>query len=336
MRNERAGPAGKHSISADSAAARHPSCDSLPEPLRRFALLTAATDIPVLLYGETGCGKSDLARRIHELGPRSTRPFVHVNCASIPAALFEREMFGHVRGAFTDAKESRPGFFEEANGGTLLLDELGELPMDLQPKLLAVLDEGIIRRLGSTRAIRVHVRIIAATNRDLFAMIRRNEFRADLFYRCAVLEYRIPPLRQRRDELPGLAQQLLDRVGTGAPPCLADETLHIFQRYAWPGNIRELDNALMHATARAGGGTIRPKHLPQRLRQNVQAAAGVDGEPLESGRPGRYTAPRDPGEEVALIREALREEGFNRTRAARRLGMARATLWTKLHRYGII
>lgn len=307
----------------------------LSRTIRDFAQLAAKTDTPVLLYGETGCGKNHLARHVHDLSARAHKPFVHVNCASIPASLFEREMFGHNRGAYTGAHESSPGFFEEANRGTLFLDELGELPLELQPKLLAVLDHGTIRRLGSTREISVRFRLLTATNRDLYAMVGSKQFRADLFYRCAVLEFRIPPLRKRCDELYDLTTQLLRRISLQEPPGVDDRVYEIFRNYSWPGNIRELDNALRHAAVQANGETIMPRHLPARLQCYATGPrwheAGNDGATTRA----RYSAPANPGEEIALITEALRAENYNRTRAARRLGMARGTLWAKIHRYGI-
>lgn len=236
----------------------------LPSKIRTFAALAAETHGGVLLDGETGSGKTHLARLIHQLSPRAGKPFVEINCASIPENLFEREMFGHVRGAFTDAKESRAGIFETAHGGTLFLDEIGELPLPVQPKLLCALEEGLIRRLGSVRPIATDVRIITATNRNLHEMIEQKQFRQDLYYRINVMEHHVPPLRDRRGDLPTLIRHLLTRNAPHGshPPALSAEALEILRFYRWPGNIRELDNALRQAVVYSRGSTIEPQHLP--------------------------------------------------------------------------
>ncbi|HEX7243554.1 MAG TPA: sigma-54 dependent transcriptional regulator [Longimicrobiaceae bacterium] len=295
-----------------------------------FAGLVADSGHPVLLLGETGCGKTHLAREIHARSLRARKPFVRVNCAAIPEGLFEREMFGHVRGAFTDAREGGAGFFEAADGGTLFLDEVGEIPLNVQPKLLAALEEGGFRKLGSPREVRVSVQIIAATNRDLAEMVELKRFRRDLFYRFSVLQYRIPPLRERRAELPELIHGLLRKIASPgtAGEALAKEALALLLDYPWPGNIRELDNALRAGVVFARGGTIQPVHLPVHLRSWRPLAADPDEGP---GR--RYAAPRDAGRELNMIRAALAAARGNKTRAARSLGMARSTLWAKLQRY---
>jgi transcriptional regulator with PAS, ATPase and Fis domain len=305
----------------------------LPPEARAFAQLAAASPDAVLLHGETGAGKTYLARLIHRLGPSPERPFVHVNCASIPESLFEREMFGHVRGAFTDARESRPGLVEAAEGGTLFLDEIGELPAAAQPKLLQVLEEGAVRRLGATHAQRAHFRLIAATNRDLGEMLRQRAFREDLYYRCAVLEYRVPALRERRGEVPALLEYFLARnapPGAGRPE-ITPAALALLSAYPWPGNLRELDNCIRRVLAYARGGPVEVRHLPERFHAPESVAAAAErGAPRSASA---YVAPDDPDQEVRMIEEALRAEGGNRTRAARRLGMSRATLWIKLQRH---
>lgn len=297
----------------------------------QFARLAAGSPLPVLLHGETGSGKTCLARHIHEFGSGAGHPFVHVNCAAIPDGLFEREMFGHVRGAFTDARESRPGLIEEAGGGTLFLDEIGELPLGVQPKLLRVLESGTIRRLGSTCEVPVRFRLIAATNRNLEQMVRDQRFREDLFYRCAVLECRVAPLRERRRDLSALVEYFLARAPEAQPPEVAAEALELLCAYAWPGNIRELENCLSQALVYASGARIEQEHLPERVRR---APRGATSATLARGGQS-YVAPDDAVQEAQMIRDALHAEGGNKTRAAQRLGMSRATLWIKLQRYGI-
>ena len=314
-----------------SAGAERP--DLFPYDLLRFAILAANTPHPALLYGETGSGKTHLARLIHQLGPRSEKPFIRVNCASIPESLFESEMFGHVRGAFTDAREARPGLFEAAHGGTLFLDEFGELPLSVQPKLLSVLEEGRVRRLGASRETPVDVRVVAATNRDLHQMMAAREFREDLYFRCAVLECRVPPLRECTQRIPELAADMLARVcAPGAAPRIAADALRVLCAYAWPGNLRELDNVLRQAATYAEDGCIRAHHLPQRVRDRHTPWLAQQA-PAAATRKPRYRGPEDPEREIGMIVDALRAEDGNRTRAAGRMGMSRAAFWIKLQRY---
>lgn len=328
-------------LARERRAADDPGGTSLVSTsMREFALTAAGNVLPVLLQGETGVGKSHLARLIHQLGPRRERPFLAVNCGAIPHELFEREMFGHVRGAFTGAVDSRPGLFEAAHGGTLFLDEIGELPLLLQPKLLRVLEEGAVRRVGSTQQASVDVRIITATNRNLCDLVEEKLFREDLFYRCCVLEYRISPLRERREEIPALVRCLLRAGAKGSvrPPEVSAEALERICGYAWPGNLRELSNVLSQAIVYSRGGTIELHHLPERVREPRRAEPPAENGGRPRGAPrsrGRYTAPPDAARERELIVSTLREEGENRTRAAERLGMCRATLWMKLKQYGI-
>lgn len=294
-----------------------------------FAERAARSGEPVLISGETGSGKTHLALLLHRMSRRADGPFVRVNCGAIPESLFEREMFGHMRGAFTDARESRAGLFEAAQDGTLFLDEVGELPLHVQCKLLAALEEKSIRRLGAVHDIRVDVRVIAATNADLREMMQRKQFREDLFHRLAVLRFHTPPLRERTHEFPALLETLLKRRADGEPaPCVSPEALRAIRIYRWPGNLRELDNALRHAATFADDGVIRPEHLPEEvLRGAARGDAGMNS--------GRYRAPASRIEEKETIVSALRETGGNRTHAARRLGMSRSALWIKMQRYGL-
>ena len=303
-----------------------------------FARIAAESGHSVLITGETGSGKTHMARQIHRAGPRASRPFVRVNCAAIPDALFEREMFGHVRGAFTDAREASAGFLEAANGGTLFLDEVSELAPQVQPKLLAVLEDGCFRRLGSPREERVDVQVIAATNRDLAGLVAQKLFRQDLLYRVSVLRYTVPPLRQRPAEIPALIAELLQRnARPGAPsPTVSREAMLLLRAYPWPGNIRELENVLRAAAAFSGGGEIRPGHLPPEVRDGGPAPSAPPAAHAAALRASdRYAAPDEPEAEAELIRRALDQAGGNKTHAARMLGMSRSTLWAKLLRHGV-
>lgn len=306
------------------------SSASARDKMRAFAVMAAESGHPLLITGETGCGKTHLARLVHDAGPRAGRPFVRVNCAAIPDTLFEREMFGHVRGAFTDARESGGGFLEAADGGTLFLDEISELPLQVQPKLLAVLEDGTFRKLGSAREVRGDVQVIAATNRDLAAMVREKTFREDLLYRISVLRRSIPPLRARVHEIPALAEAMLTRMARpgAAPLTLSPAGLEALMRHRWPGNLRELDNALRAAAVFARGGVIHPRHLPPEVR-------ATRAEPEGDANTARYAAPADLRDEARMIHDALADAGGNKTRAARRLGMSRSTLWAKLHRIAL-
>ena len=288
--------------------------------MAEFAALAGASTCPVLIFGETGSGKTHLARLIHQRSPRARMPFIRVNCGSIPESLFEREMFGHVRGAFTDAGEGSGGFLEAAHRGTIFLDEVGELPLGVQPKLLAVLEDGIVRRLGSTRETRVDVRVVAATNRDLPAMVRARAFRQDLFYRLSVIQYRVVPLRERNDELPALVREVLRRF-VDPHVRVSEPAMALLAAYPWPGNIRELENALRAGAMFSRGLEIEPEHLPDDLRASARKREGE-----------RYAAPSDRDEEADRIQRAIADSGGNKAEAARQLGMSRSTLWAKLNR----
>ncbi|MET0400679.1 MAG: sigma 54-interacting transcriptional regulator [Longimicrobiaceae bacterium] len=311
--------------------------DVILTPALEFARRAANCTHPVLLCGETGTGKTHLARRIHEMSARAGKPFVRVNCAAVPESLFERELFGHVRGAFTDAREAGTGLLEAADGGTLFLDEIGELPLQMQPKLLAVLEDGSFRRLGSPREVQVDFRIITATHQCLTERVQQRQFRQDLFYRCSVLQHTLAPLRERRGDIAPIARFLLEKVASthSLQPEITGEALAVIRSHTWPGNLRELENTLRCAAVFSDGVPIQPHHLSR----NLPAAAMSRTEGESDGCAafaGRYAAPAEEGKEVEMIRQALRAEGGNRTRAARRLGMSRSALWIKLQKYSFL
>ncbi len=305
------------------------------ESMRRvFALLeqAAPTKATMLIGGETGTGKEVTARAIHDLSPRRASPFLAMNCAALPDTLIESELFGHEKGAFTGAAERRAGYFELANGGTLLLDEIGEMPIATQAKLLRVLEERKIRRLGGSREIDTDVRIVAATNRDLREGIAKGTFREDLYFRLNVFEVTLPPLRDRREDIPLIAAALLDGLNkrhecrvTGLSP----EVEKLFSEYAWTGNVRELRNVLERAVILAGNGLIRPEHLPPGF-------AGLPNRTVEStGSEVTLRAGVTVDEaERQLILMTVRHTGGNRGRAAELLGLSVKTLFNKLKQYG--
>jgi DNA-binding NtrC family response regulator len=279
----------------------------------------AGARVPVLITGESGTGKELVARAIHEGGPRRDGPFVPVNAAAIPEALFESELFGHAKGAFTGAGSARKGAFVAADGGTLLLDEVGELPALAQAKLLRVLQDQRIRPVGEDRERAVDVRIIAATNRDLEAMARAGEFRQDLFFRLHVLPIELPPLRERGGDIDVLLTAFLeDAAGEGPAPRPSPEALDVLRRYAWPGNVRELRNVAERLVVLADGGTIELDDLPDAIRTApARASETTDNRPL-----------RDV--ELEHIRAVLERAGGNKTRAAEILGIDRKSLREKL------
>jgi transcriptional regulator with GAF, ATPase, and Fis domain len=288
----------------------------------------------VLIHGESGTGKELVARALHELGPRSRGPFVALNCAGIPEGLIESELFGHERGAFTDAVERRVGRFEAASGGTLFLDEIGELAASVQAKLLRALQERKIERLGGTASLPVDVRVIAATHRDLAKDVASGRFRADLFYRIHVVPIELPPLRERREDIPLLALHFLEKARGGAgrgPSRLAPAALAALERYAWPGNVRELENAIEHAVALAEGEVLGPDDLPRSLVR----ATRIEGlhAAVRSGQLGFEQASADFERELLL--EALESAGWNQTRAAEALHMTRRALKLRMDRLGL-
>ncbi|MBW2316107.1 MAG: sigma 54-interacting transcriptional regulator [Deltaproteobacteria bacterium] len=302
------------------------------ETLRKLARQAARSNASILIAGETGTGKELLARAIHEESPRRRATFVALNCAAFPEALLESELFGHVKGAFTGADRERKGLFAAADSGTLFLDEVGETSPGLQAKLLRVLQEGEVRPVGGTRARRVDVRVVAATNRNLEQEIERGSFREDLFYRLAVFPLRMPSLRERIDDVVPLAHHFLGRHARreAAPPCpLAREAEEILQVHAWPGNVRELENEVERALALvAPGQTLRPEHFSERLGAARGALRNVTG-PTGTLREALNRV------EAWYIRRALAELGGHRTATARKLGVTREGLYKKMKRLGI-
>jgi transcriptional regulator with PAS, ATPase and Fis domain len=305
---------------------------------RDAAAQAARSTVPVLIRGETGSGKTVLAKLIHQSSSRVRMPFMRVDCGSIPESLFEREMFGHTRGSFTDAKDSQPGLFEAVHGGTLFLDEIGELPLSGQPKLLSVLDDGLVRRIGSTKNTPVDVRIIAASNRDLGEMVTAKQFRADLYYRLGFLKICVPPLRERVPHIPELACHMLRTLSSERAdrlrivPELHATTIACLQAYSWPGNIRELEQALAFAITFFPSPVVLPDHLPPEV---MVGGARKSLACSEASAASRYVAPCDPETERCSVVRALELCGGNRTRAAKLLGMSRATLWVKLRQFNI-
>src|SRR2546430_1773147 len=249
----------------------------------------APTNLPVLLTGESGTGKELVASTIHKRSGRGDRTFVAVNCGAIPAELIEAELFGHEKGSVTGADRDRRGLWEEADGGTVFLDEITETTMSFQVKLLRVLQQGEIRRVGSNQTQKVNVRVIAASNRDVEAEVRAGRFRNDLFYRLNTVAIVLPPLRERREDIPPLAQSFAERVFSLSPSVrFAPESLNLLQRYDWPGNIRELENAVVRAAAMCDG-TIRVKDLPERVRNHSQNGDHNQRPDVQSSLPEEWT-----------------------------------------------
>lgn len=280
----------------------------------------------VAISGESGTGKEMVARSVHNLSPRKDKPFIAINCASIPASLIESEIFGHERGAFTGADQRRPGVFELAHGGTLFLDELGEIPIELQAKLLRVLEEGKLRRLGGKTELEVDVRVLCATNRDLKAEIKAQRFREDLYFRLNVFQVVLPPLRDRREDIPLLVQYFLDRFNQESTKRVSGvhpEALDIFKTYDWPGNIRELRNAVERAVILCDGDLILREHLPPDMagkgpdRQSFRLPFGLTLDAVER----------------EYILGSLQRNGGNKARTAEVLGVSEKTLYNKLNRY---
>ncbi|HZS36226.1 MAG TPA: sigma-54 dependent transcriptional regulator [Polyangia bacterium] len=286
----------------------------------------------VLITGESGTGKEMVARAVHELSPRAEQAFVAVNCGAIPETLIESELFGHKKGSFTDAIRDKRGLFVEASGGTLFLDEIGELPLGLQVKLLRVLQEQVVRPIGSTVDETVDVRVVAATVRDLAAEVREGRFREDLFYRLNVILVHLPPLRERRDDIPALVEHFIARTNTKLGTDMhgtSAEALKLLMEYAWPGNVRELENTIERAMVLSDGPRIEVEGLPERVRESRDRIRQT----LQSGELSIKKTTRIIEEE--LIRRALRETRGNRTNAAKILEISHRALLYKIKEYRI-
>ncbi|MCA9234468.1 MAG: sigma-54-dependent Fis family transcriptional regulator [Planctomycetales bacterium] len=298
----------------------------LMQKVRLLIEKVAPTGSTVLVLGETGTGKELVARSLHDQSPRAGEPFVAVNCGALPETLIESELFGHRKGAFTGADENRMGLFEVAHGGSIFLDEIGELPKAMQAKLLRVLESGEIRRVGENKPIVVDVRVICATHRNLSEMVEAGDFREDLMYRINTFEIRLPALRERIQDIPHLARHLLARHRRGpvAHDAIADDTLQALMGHVWPGNVRELANVIEHATILCDSGPIRAEHLPSRFdsRQLIGAAKQT---------PGVMTL-RDM--EMEMIHAALDRNDGNKPKAAEQLGISLKTLYNKLNSAG--
>jgi two-component system, NtrC family, response regulator HydG len=304
-----------------------------PRMLELFRLLdqVAPSGASVLITGESGTGKEIVARSLHALSPRAARAFVAINCAAIPATLLESEILGHEKGAFTGATAARTGCFEQAGDGTLFLDEIGEMPIDLQSKLLRVLEDGKVRRVGGNREIDVDVRVVAATNADVGRLLEDGKVRPDLYYRLNVFHLRIPPLRERVEDIPILAEHFLEEF---RPECrspiagFSEAALELLARHPWPGNVRELRNAVHQAVILCPGGEIQPEYLPPSLREPVVGGISRDGRrvTIEVGASAAEA-------EKMLIQATLLSCAGDKPRAAAILGLSLKTLYTRLKKY---
>ena len=321
--------------------------DPIMKALVVEARRAARGDLPVLLLGETGVGKEVLARYIHRASRQTSGKFVVLHIAAMSESLLEAELFGHEKGAFTGATEARAGIIEGADGGTVLLDELGEIPLGLQVKLLRVLEERMVTRIGARKSRPIDVRFIAATHRDLEARVAEGQFRADLYYRINGISLRIPPLRERRADIPAIANALLEaacrRLDRASVPVLSGEVLRVFERHEWPGNVRELRNLMDRAAVFCEGDVVEVQHLPKAL---VEQGAGPV-KPVSVVRPevtqADVVAPVAADEFRSVVEDldrrrvldALAACGGNQTRAAEMLGMSRRTLVARLDAYGL-
>ncbi|WP_320172517.1 sigma 54-interacting transcriptional regulator [Maridesulfovibrio sp.] len=301
-------------------------------PMRKvYSLLkrAAGSDAPVIIYGESGTGKELAARAIHELGPRNDRPFVQLNCAALNDSLLESELFGHVRGAFTGAIRHRKGRFEEAADGDIFLDEIGDVPLPIQVKLLRVLETRTFERVGESIPLSMDARLITATNQDLRALVEEKQFREDFFFRINVIPVHLPPLRERKEDLPLLVEHFIStnkHLANSEGP--TPETMRMLTDYNWPGNVRELKSALEYAAVVKDNGPIQPVHLPPHIGN------GPAGECVCTENFIPAAVSNDPDEKRALIK-ALEQTGGNKSRAAEILGISRGTVHNRMRKYDI-
>ncbi len=306
------------------------------QKLLEMIALVAPTDTTVLITGESGTGKGLVARAIHANSARRQKPLVEVNCAAIPATLIESELFGHEKGAFTGADRQRKGRFSAAEGGTIFLDEIGELPLPMQAKLLHVIQEGVIQRVGSDVTVPVDVRVIAATNRDIEKLIQEGLFREDLYYRLNVFAVATPPLRERVEDIPALAQDFLTRFSRKNGKTvkgISPRAMDLLLRYPWPGNVRELENAMERAAILLRGEFVSPAELPLAL-QTLEEKSEAEDSRFDPGDIACGEADLACIERQAIL-DRLKETGGNKSEAARRLGITRRTLKLKLKKYGV-
>ncbi|MEO6911600.1 MAG: sigma-54 dependent transcriptional regulator, partial [Edaphobacter sp.] len=311
------------------------------EKLYRILSKVAFSTHPVLILGESGTGKELVARSIHFNGANAGKPFIPVDCGSLVPTLIESELFGHVKGAFTGADRAKEGLLASADGGTVFLDEIGELPMDLQAKLLRALQEKEVRPVGATQTRPISARVLAATNRDLATMVEQGRFRKDLYFRLNVVNLRIPPLRNRREDIAPLAMHFLERMQkeTGVVRTFSDELLRTMTEYDWPGNVRELENAIERACALSSGPVLHMGDLPTQLqdfrmqRRAGEPASDEDGASMaEAGKAGIISIAEM---EKQAILETIRQLNGDKLMAARLLGIGKTTLYRKLKEYGL-
>ena len=294
-----------------------------------FDLITnsARSDAPVIIYGESGTGKELVAAAIHNTGARKRKSYLKVNCAALNESLLESELFGHVKGAYTGAFQNREGRFEAAQGGDIFLDEIGDLPLSTQVKLLRVLEEKVIERVGDNRPVHIDVRIISGTNRNLKKLVESGLFREDLFYRINVIPIVIPSLRERRSDIPLLAESFFRRIrlkNDKSIDAVSNPAMEALMSYSWPGNVRELKSALEYGFVTCNGSVIEPQHLPPDVFQNN----------IQISKKEEINLNRDEIQKTRLI-DALEQTGGNQTKAARILGISRITVWNRMKKYGI-
>ena len=307
----------------------HGILGSSPKMQRLFEMVSnaALSYAPVLILGESGTGKDLVGNAIHKISQRRQKPFVKVSCAALTESLLESELFGHVKGAYTGAYQNREGRFQAAAGGSVFLDEIGDLPQSTQVKLLRVLEEGIFERVGDNTPIHVDVRVISATNKNLKKLVNEGAFRDDLFYRVNVIPIFLPPLRERPEDIPLLAESFLRKIALKSKrktPGISNEVMRIFMEYPWPGNVRELKSAFEYAVVCCGQSLIRPDHLPPRFHQAIKVG----------GASKKASISREEMKRRDLI-NALELAGGNRSEAARILGVSRVTVWNRMKRLGV-
>ncbi len=308
------------------------------EKLYRILSKVAESTHPVLILGESGTGKELVARTIHTSGPNSEKPFLPVDCGSLVPTLIESELFGHIKGAFTGANRSKDGLLVSAESGTVFLDEIGELPLDLQAKLLRALQEKEVRPVGANHTVPIKARILAATNRDLAGMVENGTFRKDLFYRLNVVNLRLPPLRTRREDILPLTAHFLERIShqSGKKFTLSDDALRTMMQHEWPGNVRELENAVEHGCAFSTCGVVGLGDLPTQLKQEGLAARRTTAAPGKSEEPSAAVQVKSIAVlERQAILDAIRVLDGDKLKAAKLLGIGKTTLYRKLKEYGI-